>query len=48
MGELTREQIAICRISDGAVLNKKKPSLINKANDKGGIDNISVILIEYG
>jgi len=29
MGELTREQIAICRISDGAVLNEKKPSAEN-------------------
>ncbi len=29
MGELTREQIAICRISDGAVLNEKKPSAGN-------------------
>ena len=29
MGELSREQIAICRISDGAVLNGKKPSAEN-------------------
>ncbi len=29
MGELTGEQIAICRISDGAVLNDKKPSAEN-------------------
>src|SRR3990172_3623307 len=29
MGELTGEQIAICRISDGAVLNEKKPSAEN-------------------
>src|SRR3972149_11460100 len=29
MGELAREQIAICRISDGAVLNEKKPSAEN-------------------
>jgi len=29
MGELSREQIAICRISDGAVLNEKKPSAEN-------------------
>jgi len=29
MGELTRDQIAICRISDGAVLNEKKPSAEN-------------------
>ncbi|HHT9109484.1 MAG TPA: class II aldolase/adducin family protein [Candidatus Wunengus sp. YC63] len=29
MGELTREQIAICRISDGSVLNEKKPSAEN-------------------
>ena len=30
MGELTGEQIAICRISDGAVLNEKKPSAENE------------------
>ncbi|MDO8141589.1 MAG: class II aldolase/adducin family protein [Candidatus Brocadiales bacterium] len=29
MGELTREQVAVCRISDDAVLNKKKPSAEN-------------------
>ncbi|MCF6157657.1 MAG: class II aldolase/adducin family protein [wastewater metagenome] len=29
MGEITREQVAICRISDGAVLNEKKPSAEN-------------------
>lgn len=29
MGELTREQVAVCRISDGAVLNDKKPSAEN-------------------
>ena len=29
MGELTRDQVAICRISDGAVLNEKKPSAEN-------------------
>ena len=29
MGEMSKEQIAICRISDGAVLNDKKPSAEN-------------------
>lgn len=29
MGELTREQIAVCRISDGSVLNEKNPSAEN-------------------
>ncbi len=29
MGELTREQIAVCRISDGAILNDKRPSAEN-------------------
>ena len=29
MGELTRDQVAVCRISDGAVLNEKKPSAEN-------------------
>lgn len=29
MGEMSKEQIAICRISDGAVLNEKKPSAEN-------------------
>ena len=29
MGEMSKEQIAVCRISDGTVLNEKKPSAEN-------------------